>query len=310
MTVASGLVRDVAFIDEVAFGTTPASPAFTLARVMENSGMHGTKAAEVIRQLSAHGNPIDLVQLGQDAAGSYNLVPTYGGVFETLLLAAIRQSAFTTNTAWNGRVALISKTIEEKMTGTAAVYARYTGAELEQLDLDATVRQVLKATATFQAKQVALATSAIASSTYAAVGTEEVYTALGVSGIAVLGLSPVPQIRSIKMSIKHALTPILTVGNLTRQAASAFDQIEVTGSIETLFEDKAAHDLFTGHTSGSLALTIGTVTTKKYTITLPKVYFEAGEPSQAGTGPISVTFGFRGVYDGTNGAIKIDRAVA
>jgi predicted transcriptional regulator len=157
---------------------------------------------------------------------------------------------------------------------------------------------------------MAVATSAIASSTYAAVNTEEVYTGLTVSALAMLGLSPVPSITSLKVSIKHPLSPIPVIGSLTRVGPSPYDQIAVTGSIDTVFEDKTAHDLFLNHTSGALAVTIGTVSAKKYTINIPKVYFQEGAVSQAGSGPISATFGFTGVYDGTNGCIQITRAVA
>jgi hypothetical protein len=310
MTVGSGIIRDVATIDEVTFGTTPASPAFALMRVLDGSGMHATKVVDVLNQLSAHGNPVDMVQLGQDAVGSYSLVPSYGGAFETMLLAAIRQSAFTANVAWNGRVAQVSKTFEEKITGTALNYLRFTGVEIEQLDLELTARQVAKATISVQAKQMAIATSALASATYAAVNTEEVYTGLTVSSIAMLGLAPVPSITSLKLSVKHALTPLEVIGSLTRVGPSPIGRIEVTGSIETLFEDKTAHDLFLNHTSGALTATLGTVTTKKYTINVPKVFFQEGAVSQAGNGPISATFGFTGIYDGTNGCIQITKAVA
>lgn len=310
MAVASGLVRDVAVIAESTFGTTPASPTFALMRVMEGSGMHGTKATEIIRQLSAHGNPVDLVQLGQDAIGSYQMVPVYGGAFETVLLNAIKQSTFTTNVAWNGRYTGGSMTFEEKVTGTSANYFRYTGVEVEQLDLDATVRQVLKATANVQAQDLTVTTTAITTSTYTAVGTGEVFTGLTVSSIAMLGLTTVPSIRSLKMSVKHALTPIYSLGNTYRTTASALDLIDLTGSIETIFEDKTAHDLFLNHSSGALTMTIGSTTNNKYTINMPKVYFQEGEISQAGTGPIIATFGFTAVYDGTNGSISITKAVA
>jgi hypothetical protein len=309
MTFASGMQRDIAIVDEVTFGSTPATPSFKLVRVLEGSGMNPTKVAEVIRQLTAHSNPVDLVQLGQDAAGKYELVPSYGDAFESFLLAAIRQSAFTANVAWNGRVAAVSKTIEEKITGTALNYLRFTGAEVEQLDLSVAAREVMKASVSLQAKDAVIATTAISGATYAAVNAEEVYTGIQVAGLALMSLSPVPSVRAIQMSVRHALTAINTVGNLNRSGTS-FDQIEVTGSVETLFEDKTAYDKFLNHSSGALAFTIGTVTAKKYTFTLPKVYFSEGTFSQAGTGPVSATLGFQAVYDGTNGTIKIEKAVA
>lgn len=309
MAFASGMQRDIAVVDEATYGTTPTTPAFKLVRVLEGSGMNGTKVGEVIRQLTNHSNPIDMVQLGQDATGNYELVPSYGDAYESFLLAAIRQSSFTTNTAWNGRVAGVSKTIEEKITGTAANYLRFTGAEVEQLDISVTAREVMKSSISLQAKQASISTSAISGATYTASNTEEVYTALTASGLAIQSLSPVPAVRSISMSVRHAITPINTVGNLTR-SGTTFDQIEVTGSIETLFEDKAAYDLFLNHTSGSIVFIVGSVTAKKYRFTLPKVYFQEGTFSQTGTGPVSATFGYTAVYDGTNGTIKIEKAVA
>lgn len=308
MTFASGLQRDLAVVDEVTWGTTPSTPAFAYARVLQGSGMNATKQTELIRQLSSHANPVDLVQLGQDAAGSYSLVPSYGGAFETFLLAAIRKSAFTTNAAWNGRD-ILSKTFEEKITGTAANYVRFTGVEIESMDISIAARGLMEASIAVQGKSGAYATSLISGATYAAVNAEEYYSALGVSSITLVGLSPVPSIRSLKMSIKHPLTPINAVGSLTR-LGNVFDGIEVTGSIETLFETNAGLAAFLAHGSGSLAFTVGTVTSKKYTFAMPKVYFQEGSISQAGSGPVLATLGFTAVYDGANGTIKIDKAVA
>lgn len=308
MAFASGLQRDVAVIDEVTFGTTPATPAFTYLRVKEGSGMSPTKQTDIIRQLSQHANPVDLVQLGQDATGTYNLVPSYGGAFETMLLAAIRQTAFTTNVAWNGRNTL-SKSFEEKITGTAAAYLRYTGVEVESMDINVAARGQMEASVSVQGKVGAVATSAISGATYTAVNTEEVYNALGVAGIAIQSLSPAPSVRSLSASIKHALTPINVVGSLTR-LGNAYDQIEVTGSLETLFEDTTALAAFLNHNSGAITFTVGTVTAKKYKFTFPKVYFSEGAVSQAATGPVMVTLKFTAVYDGTNGTVKIEKAIA
>jgi len=308
MTFASGLQRQIAIVAESTYGTTPATPAFTYARVLEGATINGVKQAEIIRQLSQHVNAIDYVQLGQDAAGSYNLVPTYGGAFETLLLQAIRQSAFSTNTAWNGRVES-SFTVEEQVTGTAANYLRYTGAQVESLNLSMVARGLVEASVNLQGQDFAYATSTIAGATYAAVGTGEFYNALGVSGIAIQGLSPVPSVRSLKCSIKHALQPVNVVGNINR-VGHISDMIEVSGTVETYFEDNSALSLFLNHSSGSLVFIMGTVTLNKYRVTFPKVFFSKGEVSQAGAGPIMATFDFAGVYDGTNGAVKIDKAVA
>lgn len=308
MTFASGLQRDVAIVDETIFGVMPATPAFSYMRVLEGSGMNATAQTELIRQLSQHANPVDLVRLGADSSGSYKLVPCYGGAFESILLAAIRQTTFTTNIAWNGRASL-PKEFEEKITGTATNYLRYGGVEVESLEISVAARGLMETTVNVQGQDATLATAIVSGATYTAVNSEEYYNALGVSGIAIQSLSPVPSVRSLTVSIKHALTPIHTVGSLYR-VGNAFDQIEVTGTIETLFEDNAALTAFLNHTSGALTFTVGTVTTKKYRFTFPKVYFQEGTVSQAGAGPVLVTLGYTAVYDGANGTVKIEKAIA
>jgi hypothetical protein len=308
MAFASGMQRDIAVISEVTYGTTPATPAFKYARVLEGSGMNATKATEVIRQLTSHSNPIDLIELGQDASGNYTLVPSYGDAFESIMLAAIRRSSFTTNTAWNGRDA-ISMSIEEKITGTAANYLRYTGVEVESFDINVTARQFMQSSVQVQGKQAAIATTAITGATYTAANTEEVYTALSVANLAVQSLSPAPSVRSITASIKHAMSPVNVLGSKYR-SGTTFDQIDVTGQVETIFEDSAAYTAFLNHTSGALTFTVGTVTAKKYKFTFPKVYFQEGTVSQTGNGPVLVTLGYTAVYDGTNGTVKIEKAVA
>lgn len=307
MAFASNMQRDIAVINEVTYGTTPATPGFKYARVLEGSGMNATKSAEVIRQLSSHSNPVDLVELGQDANGAYTLVPSYGDAFESLLLSAIKQDAFTTNIAWNGRD-VTSHTFEEKITGTAANYLRYTGVEIESLDINVTARQFMQASVQVQGKQAAISTTAITGATYTAVNSEEVYTGLGVSGLAIHSLSPVPSVRSITASIKHGLNPINVLGSKYRSGTS-MDQIDVTGQVETLFEDSTAYNAFLNHASGALTFTVGTVTTKKYKFTFPKVYFNEGTVSQTGSGPVLVTLGYTAVYDGTNGSVKIEKAI-
>lgn len=307
MALASGMQRGIAVIAEATYGTTPATPAFNYMRVLEGSGMSVQKQTDIIRQLSDHSNPFDLVELGYDTSGTYQLVPSYGGAFETLLAGAFK-STFSTNTMWNGRTQP-SYTIEEKITGTAANYHRFTGVEIESIELVAQARSYLQASISTTGKDATMSTSIVTGATYTAATTGEAMTSLSVANLAMLGLATVPSVRSIRLNVSHAHTPITVVGNKYRVGTS-MDQINATGTVETMFEDKSAYDLFLNHTQGALSFTVGATTLQKYKFTLPAVRFNEGTVSQTGNGPVLVTLGFTAVYDGTNGTVKVEKAVA
>ncbi len=88
-------------------------------------------------------------------------------------------------------------------------------------------------------------------------------------------------------------------------------QFDLTGSLDAYFTSKALYDLVLAHGSGAIALTIGAVANKKYTISIPVAQFLDGSQILGGKNDdVMVRIPFRGVFDGTSKSVSITRAVA
>jgi hypothetical protein len=309
-SVFSARLRRVAVVDEVTYGTTPATPSFQEMRVGSGSNFKTEKKTVSIEELHPDSNVRDEIMVGQDVSGYLPFQLSYGGVFDTFLAAALR-GTWATNVLSNG-VLRQPKTFEETLTGVDGVstYHRFSGCEIDQFSLDATANKDITGSMTIVGQKETTGGAIIAGATYAAPSTTNVMSSLSAANLSVASLAPTPRIKRVSFQIANEFEPIQEVGNLYRT-----DQIpglaQITGEIDALFTDLALYNLFLSHGAGSLAFTIGSVTLEKYTISFPAIRFQSAEKTAGGqTGAVMVNIKFRAVGDAASPSITITRAVA
>ncbi|KRE02596.1 phage tail protein [Bosea sp. Root670] len=307
MPFASGSEVRVAYVPEVTWGTTPATPSFTVIRAT-SGGLRTNKQTGASDERQADRNVRDEFLLGLGAGGSFEAELTYG-TFDDWLEAALC-STWASDVLKNG-VTRKSFTVEETLElGATDSFSRFTGAQIGGFSLGLTARE--KATLSWEwlAKQETLATAIVAGATYAAPNTNDVMTAS--RSVAALTLSVgSAKVRSLQLQVANNLRERPVVGSVYSEEFG-IGRFDVTGTIEAYFESNALYQAVLDHGSGDLSFTIGDVTAEKYTFELPKIRFGDGSRVVGGNNDdVMVQIPFRGLYDPTETAsLKITRAVA
>jgi len=308
MTIASTSRSRVAYIPEVTWGVTPATPAFQELR--RTSGNLTTKKGTTVSdEIRLDRNVRDEYQVSQDVTGSYDLELSYGSYDD--LLAAALFGDWSTNVLWNGSTEK-SFTFEETVDlgGGTYAYSRFAGVEVSTLALNFNSRAAVKGSVSLMGKQETTGSAIISGATYVAPNTNKIETAVSVASLSVASLSPVPKIKSLSLNINNNLRVRDRIGSLYSEQFG-MGQADITGTLEAYFESNALYDAVLAHGGGAISLVVGAVSTKKYQIDLPNVVFLDGAKKLGGkSDDVMVSLPIRALYDGSNGSMKITRAVA
>ncbi len=307
MTADSSKTR-VAFIAESAWGTTPATPTFVTMR-RTSGNMRTNKTVVRSDEIQLDRNTRQVLQTGQDAAGSYDFELSYGSL-DALLEAAL-QGAWTTDVLTVGgarKPFTFEETID--LNDSSFSYSRFVGCEVNSLSLNFAARDTVKGSVALMGKSEALATAILSGATYTAPNTNTIETGVNFASLAVHSLSPLPRVKSISLQISNGLRVRDGLGDLySSQFGSG--KCAVTGSIEAYFSSNALYQAVLDHGAGALQFTVGAVTAKKYTFAMPAVRFLDGARVIGGsTSDVMVTIPFEAEGTAAAPGISITRAVA
>lgn len=307
MAIASTSRSTVAYVPEVTYGTTPATPTFKKLR--RTSGELGTKKTTVVSdEVQIDRNVRAEQQVAQDVSGSFDLELSYGTLDD--LLEGVMLSAWSTDVLKNGTTGK-SYTFEQTVdVGGSNTYSRFTGCYLDSLSLTVSSRALVKASVAIMGLKETLDTAIITGATYTAPNTNAIETGVNVASLSVDGVSGA-KVKSVSINIKNNLRVRDTVGSLYTEEFG-LGQCDVTGTVEAYFESNALYQKVLDHGVGAITFTIGSVTAKKYTVTMPICQFLDGAKKLGGKNDdVVVSIPFRAVYDSSSSAsITITRAVA
>lgn len=308
MTIAATSRTRAAYIAEVTPGTTPATPTFLEIR-RTNGNLRTKKTTAVSEEIHLDRNVRAEYQLAQDAEGSYDFELSYGS-FDDLLAGAVF-GTWATNVLVNGSTEQ-SFTFEETtdVGGGSFTYNRFVGCEVDSLSLNFTARKGVTGSINLQGISEAVDTAIISGATYTAPNTNVIETSNSVAALDVLGITPTPIIKTLSLNIANNLRRRERLGSLYTDSFGT-GQIDVTGSFDAYFVSESLYQQVLSHGSGAIALTVGAVTNKKYTISIPVAQFLDGSRILGGKNDdVMVRIPFRGVADSAPKSISITRQVA
>lgn len=307
MAFASGSEVRVGYVAESAFGTTPATPVFKVARVT-SGGMRTNKTTGVSDERRADRNVSDVFLLGLGAGGSFEAELSYASFddwFEATLCGT-----WSTNVLKNG-VTRRSFTFEEtRELGATDSFSRFPGSTFNGFSLSLAASGKADLSFDLLAKQEVLDDAIVTGATYTAANTKAIMTApRSVSALTVAGETL--KVMSLSVEVTNNLRERMEVGSLYSNEFGV-GRCEVTGTVEIYFESNDAYQDVLDHASGALTFTIGDVTTEKYTFLLPKIIFGDGEITAGGNDDdVMVSIPFQAVFDTSEAcSIEITRAVA
>lgn len=303
MTIATGSRHDMAYVVESVFGTTPTTPTFTPIRHTGTTIGLSKDAIESEelrqdRQIAnyRHGN--------KSVAGDVNIELSYG-TFDDLLEATLA-GTWATDVLIAGTTRR-SYTVERHHTDIGK-YLRSTGCSFNALSLSVAPNSMVTGSFSVIGKAFSVASTAISGSTYSAETTTAPFDSF--TGSITEGGSSIAVVTSIDLSIDNGMEALYVVGS-DETLLPSIGKSTVTGSITAYFEDSTLIDKFIAETASSLSFVLTDQVGNSYTVDLPNIKYNSGNPEVGGPGAITVTLDFVALYDASTGSqIEITRAAA
>ena len=303
MTIATGSRHDMAYVAENTFGTTPTTPTFTPIRHTGTTIGLSKDAIESEelrqdRQIAnyRHGN--------KSVAGDVNIELSYG-TFDDLLEATLA-GTWATDVLIAGTTRR-SFTVERHHTDIGK-YLRSTGCSFNALSLSVAPNSMVTGSFSVIGKAFSVASTAISGSTYSAETTTAPFDSF--TGSITEGGSSIAVVTSIDLSIDNGMEALYVVGS-DETLLPSIGKSTVTGSITAYFENATLIDKFIAETASSLSFVLTDLAGNSYTVDLPNIKYNSGNPEVAGPGAITVSLDFVALYDSSTGSqIEITRAAA
>ena len=300
MTIAGGSLARLAYIAEVTYGTTPATPAFqTINPTSHSLGLEKeTFQSETIRSDR---------QLNDFRHGVRQVSGDIGIEFRDAswddLLQAVMMGTWSTDVLKAGTTRR-SFTIERFFSDITR-YRRAVGCEFNSFSLECPATGPVTGTFGVIGMDDTGSGTAIASSSYTADPNENIMSSDG--GQITVGGNAVTCITSIKLTLENGIENLPVVGETTRVRGAAGRSI-VTGELTALYQDDTLLDAFEDETETAIVFTL-TDGVATYTFTLPKVKFTGGKPEVGGEREVMVTMPFQAIYSSSDATqLKIERA--
>jgi len=298
----------LAYIKEEAWGITPATPAWQVLRLTGES-LKVTRETKTSAEITPERDVMDHIQVAGGAAGGINFELSYGAydaLFESLMY-----NEWESNVLKNG-VLQVPLSFEKKLLIAEDTYSylRYTGMIANSMSLNIAAGDVISGSFDFMGKGGSVAAAAIASSTYVDATTEDVINATSHIAALTFGSFTSPKVLSVSLNVSNNLMNAPVLGSLDSGDIGA-GQFNVSGSIELYFDNPDVYSAYLAATASSLTITLGTVTTKKYTISLPKIKFSDAEIYAGSQNSyVMCSVPFQAIYDSVSECtMQITRAV-
>lgn len=300
MTVAGGSRARLAYVAEVTYGTTPATPSFkTLNPTSHSLGLEKeTFQSETIR---SDRQIADLRHGVRSVSGDIGVEFRDASLDD--LLEAVMMGTWATDVLKSGTTRR-SFTVE-RFFGDITRYRRATGCEFNTFSLECPASGIVKATFGVIGNDDAGSGTAISGATYASDPNDIVMDSL--SGAITVDGSPVTVITGIKLSLDNGIQNNAVVGETTKLRGAA-GRSNVTGELTAFYDSDTLLDAFDTEAEVAIVFTL-TDGTATYTFTLPKVKFTGGKPEVGGEREISITMPFQAIYSSSDATqLKIERA--
>jgi len=295
MTIATGARSRVGYIAETVYGTTPATPQL-VQLPFQSWNVNLTR--DEYEDNSIVSDRMQRYSITGDRHVAGDIDVNYSPLNFDVLLESVLWSSFATNVLKIGQT-MKSFTMEEQALDIVQ-HRVFTGITVDKLQLTIPASGIVTAKFSVIGKdQSALAVTTIdTDSTYTASAAALPFTDNGVSGYFKIGGSAVAYVSSFAMTLDNNLSTNFTLGSATLHGLTP-NFFTVTGSMNVLFEDAVAYNLFLNQTPSTIDIKLdnGTNTHQFY---LPNVKITAATKTISGNGPQTMACTFKGLYDGTS----------
>ena len=291
--------------DEAVWGTAVTTGAEYL-RIVDSNFKPDLGFVDSNEINSAHRQTPDTVNVSAKGSGSVKgevSYKTYDRLFQSLFGAAYAVVS-TVRTLKIGKTPR-PLTIQEEYSDLTTTINAYRGAFVNSCSINVQVGQLINLSFGFMSKKPTMEAASVIG-TPAAANTNPIMSPIadvrviqeGASLVTLAGVS------SITISLQNDITELMVLGS----ADPAFmtpGRIRVTGSISVFKADAALLTKFIGVVVSKFLITLGGASTLNYTFSLANIKFTSYATNASQSTAITETFGFSGLYDSTDSALKI-----
>jgi len=287
MPTGSDFARDIAFVPEVTFGTTPDTPTMKLLR-FTGGFPNVEKPGFVSEEIRSDGQITDMRHGMRRVNADLGFELSYGA-FDAWLEAALG-GTWTTNVLKAGRTARFF-TLEERHTDISQ-YAVTTGAVINSMSLNIQPEAMVTGSFGIIGRNQAWSGTSLGSPT--AVASHPPFS--GFTGTINEGGSAIANLTALELNIARNVEPIFVVGPSDLAKEMTLGQNVITGTATFLLESATLLSKFLNETESSLEVTLDGPAGGDLTISIPRLKY-TGAARQRGVGTsLVVSMPFQALY--------------
>ena len=300
--MADSNAASLAFIEEVTWGTTPASALQTLRFTGESlqDQEESTESAEILSDRNLR----DVIMTGRFSQGDISGELSAGTL--DVLLEGVMADAWSTNVLENATTKK-SFTFEKDIdvNGTSS-FLTYKACRIDTLALTFPVAGVVTYGLGIMGKHSIGAAATAGSGAYTAAGVTE---PMASEQVVVTEASTSPgDVRSLSINLSNNLRRQMALG-ASAPIGFGYGGFRASGALELYFANRTLYDKYVAETKTELEATVTDSAAKSYAFTIPKARW--GTPTinlEGVNGDVFATFPWTGVYDSVTGdTINITR---
>jgi hypothetical protein len=304
MTVATGSRHDMSYILEAAFGVTPATTPELKPIRHTGTTLGLSKDAVESEELRQDRQVSNFRHGNRSVGGDINFELSYGS-FDDLLEATLCGT-------WAADVLLAGVTRRsysiERYHADITKYLRSTGCNFNSMSLSVAPNSMITGSFNVIGKDLTVAGAILTGATYAAETTTQPFDSF--TGSITEAGSTIATITSLDLTLDNGVAALPVVGSDSTIEPS-IGKSTVTGTLTAYFTDSTLVEKFIAETASSIVLVLTDLAGNSYTVTLPNIKYNTGNPEVSGPGAVTVAFDFIALYDAsTTAQIKIERAAA
>jgi hypothetical protein len=284
---ASDFARDIAFVPEVTYGTTPGTPTMKFLR-FTGGFLNPEKNNFVSEEVRSDGQINDMRHGMRRVPGDLGFELSYGA-YDDWLQAALG-GTWTTNVLKAGRTERYFS-CEERHTDLTQ-FAVTTGVVVNSMSLS--IQPDAMVTGSFGVIGRNQTWSGTSLGTPTAVASHPPFS--GFTGAILEGGSSIANLTALELNLERNVEPVYVVGPSDLAKEKTIGQNNVTGTATFLLESAAMINKFLNETESSISVTLDGPAGGDLTILIPRVKYSAATRQRGVGSSLIVTMPFQALY--------------
>lgn len=221
-----------------------------------------------------------------DGTAATNIVDDAAGESVTIVTDAYMLKAGTTRRSFS--------VLRDFSDITSGRYHKFTGVEINKLDLSIVTNAMVKAVFGLIGKGLTIADTAPSGGTYTAANTNSPFDTF--SGVIREAGVAIAVVTELSLVLENGLETRFVIGS-DETLRPSIGRSNLNGQVTAYFEDADLLQKFIDEEESDLEFTLEDLAGNKYTFLLPRIKYNGGQPDTQGQGSITLALPIQALYD-------------